>query len=263
MLTGIDHVIIACADPEAAAAELETAVGLRATGGGRHQGLGTFNRIAWLGDAYIELIGVEDRDAAARHPVTAAALHVLDERGGGFCGFALASDHLDTDAANLRAAGASIGPVVHGSRRNPDGDEVAWSAAFPERGGPDGLPFLIQHAPVGREWAPDRVAERRTLSHPLGSPALLARLDVAASDPAGLAAEFHEQLGIEFWVVTELAVSNVGPHVLRLVPIREMPVPAVVTIGAEVADLPRTVEVLGMRFDLEYVDLPLPAPNLA
>ena len=46
MPSGIDHVVIAVADPDATAAELTETVGLSFTGGGRHEGLGTFNRIA-------------------------------------------------------------------------------------------------------------------------------------------------------------------------------------------------------------------------
>ena len=69
MIRGIDHLVIACADPDAAATELESNLGLTAAGGGRHQGLGTFNRIVWLADgSYLELIGVEDREAASRTP---------------------------------------------------------------------------------------------------------------------------------------------------------------------------------------------------
>ena len=45
MLVGIDHLVIACADPDAAAADLEREVGVRAAGGGRHRALGTFNRL--------------------------------------------------------------------------------------------------------------------------------------------------------------------------------------------------------------------------
>jgi len=45
--------------------------------------------------------------------------------------------------------------------------------------------------------------------------------------------------------------------VLRLLPRREMAVPAVVTLGADVA-APRTVELLGLRFDVERVALPVP-----
>ena len=37
-----------------------------------------------------------------------------------------------------------------------------------------------------------------------------------------------------------------------------MSVPAVITLGAEV-EAPRTVELLGVRFDVERVALPVPA----
>ncbi len=50
MYVGIDHIVLACADPDAAARELEERVGLRSAGGGRHEALGTFNRLVWLGD---------------------------------------------------------------------------------------------------------------------------------------------------------------------------------------------------------------------
>ena len=66
VLLGIDHVVLAVDDPDAAAAELEAKLGLAATGGGRHEALGTFNRLVWLGDSYLELIGVFDRELAAR-----------------------------------------------------------------------------------------------------------------------------------------------------------------------------------------------------
>ena len=78
MIRGIDHLVIACADPDVAAAEFESSLGLVATGGGRHEGLGTFNRIVWLADgSYIELIGIDDADAAREQPVGAATLRAL------------------------------------------------------------------------------------------------------------------------------------------------------------------------------------------
>jgi len=87
---------------------------------------------------------------------------------------------------------------------------------------------------------------------------LLPRLDLATEDPPSSAAVLHEQLGLDFWAVADLAVADIGPHVLRLVPRSEMAVPAIVTLGAEV-ELPRTAQLLGMRFDVERVALPLPA----
>lgn len=260
MIRGIDHLVIACADPNAAATELESALGLASTGGGRHGGMGTFNRIAWLSDgSYLELIGVEDREAAQRHPVGAAVVAALDGTGGGLATYALRDDSIELSTAGLRAGASSIGPIVDGSRQRDDGETVEWWAAFPDLPlAPDAPPFLIQHALVGAEWGPDALAERARFRHPIGSPVILARIDIATADPLSSAAAFHDELGIDVRAVADLAVTDVGPHVIRFVPRREMAVPAVVTVGAEI-DAPRTAELLGVRFDVERVALPVPS----
>jgi hypothetical protein len=46
LLVRIDHVIYASADLDVAAARVQAGLGLKAAGGGRHDGLGTHNRIA-------------------------------------------------------------------------------------------------------------------------------------------------------------------------------------------------------------------------
>ena len=260
MIRGIDHLVIATVDPDAAASQLESSLGLSCTGGGRHPGLGTRNRIAWLADgSYLEFIGVEDRDAARGHPVGAAALDALDESDGGLVTYALRDDGIELGVAALRAAGSSIGAVVHGSRRRDDGELVEWSAAFPASPlSPDGPPFLIQHAYTGVEWGPEALAERARFRHAIGSPVILARIDLATEDPPTTAATLHEELAIDFWAVADLAVADIGPHVVRLVPRREMAVPAIITLGATV-EAPRTVELLGVRFDVERVELPVPS----
>jgi hypothetical protein len=258
MIRGIDHLVIACADPNAAATELESRLGLVASGGGHHRGLGTFNRIAWLADgSYLELIGVDDADAARQTPVGAAVAAILDAHGGGLATYALRDDELELTVGALPEG--TFGPVTHGSRTRDDGEVVEWWAAFPEPPlAPDGVPFLIQHAYVGAEWGRQALAERASFRHPIGSPVILARLDVATGDPPSTAATLHERLGLDLWAVADLAVADIGPHVLRLVPRREMAVPAVVTLAAEV-DAPRTMDLLGMRFDVERAELPVPA----
>ena len=264
MIRGIDHLVIACADPDAAAAELESTVGITCTGGGRHAGRGTWNRIAWLADgSYLELMGIDDPELAAQNPVGDAAVRWLAEQGDGLATYALRVDDLEATAAGLRAAGASLGPVTHGSRTRTDGELVEWWTAIPDEPlSPTASPFLIEHAYAGAEWGHEALAERARFAHPIGSPVVLARLDVAASEPASLAAELHEALGLDFWAVADLAVADVGPHVLRIVPRRETPVPAAITLGASV-DAPRTVDLLGIRFDVEHVDLPVPAAERA
>ncbi len=262
MIRGIDHLVIACPDPDAAAAELDQAVGLTATGGGRHEDFGTFNRLVWLADAYLELVGIDDRQLALAKPFGRAVAQALDERGGGLVTYALADDELELTVAALHGAGSGIGPLVRGSRRRADDELVEWWTAEPEELGPEQVPFLIQHAATGAEWSRAAIEARATFAQPLGSPAIMVRLDLATDDPPGLAGTYAEQLGLEFWAVADLAVCTVGRHTIRLVPRREMQVPAVVTLGAEV-ELPRSAPALGMRFDVEYVELPLPAPNRA
>jgi hypothetical protein len=49
----IDHVIYATADLDAASSWIEAQVGAVAVHGGRHEGLGTRNRIVPLGGGYV------------------------------------------------------------------------------------------------------------------------------------------------------------------------------------------------------------------
>jgi catechol 2,3-dioxygenase-like lactoylglutathione lyase family enzyme len=255
MISAIDHIVIGVADPDAAAEQLTEQLGVAFTAGGRHASSGTFNRLAFLGDAFLELMGVEDPALAAQGPIGAAALRAI-EGGGGFATYALLDDAIEVTVAALQAAGSSIGPVKHGTRERPDGELVEFWVAMPERLGPDAPPFLIKHAYVGEEWGAGALARRRAATHPIGSPAILTRLDLATADPVELAAEYFAQLGLEFWTVADLAVCSVGPHTIRLMPTREMEVPAAVVVGAAV-ESPRTIEALGMRFDVEPVVLPV------
>ena len=255
MAIGIDHLVIAVSDLDAAAAELEARAGLAFTAGGRHEGAGTANRIAFLADgAYLELIAVERRDEAERWPVGRATLAQLDHHGSGLATFALVDDDLDAHVEQLRANGSSIGPVTRGSRRRPDGELVEWWTAAPHGIGPGELPFLIRHAYTGTEWGPQAMAARRTFAHPLGGPAILLRLDLATEDPVGLAARYTRELALEFWAVADLAVCTIGRHTLRLVPRREMEVPAVVTLGAAL-DGPRSTLSAGLRIDVEPAEV--------
>jgi catechol 2,3-dioxygenase-like lactoylglutathione lyase family enzyme len=254
MLRGIDHIVIAVPDLDEAAAELTDGLGLAFTAGGSHPGAGSANRIAFLGEPYLELIGVEDEEAASARPIGAAAIRALAS-GGGLATYALLDDELELTAAALRANGSRLAEPQHGSRLRPDGETVEWWTATLYRLGPDQPPFLIRHARSGAEWGATALQERRAFHHPIGSPVSLVRLDIATPDPPSLAADYQRTLGLDVWSVADLAVCTVGPHTIRLVPIREMPVPAVVVVGAAV-DEPRSVDAFGMRFDVEPVAVP-------
>ena len=129
MLTGIDHLILAVDSPDDAAATVEQQLGLRSTGGGRHDALGTHNRLIWLGDSYLELMGVFDEDLAARSWWGSYVRRLLADRGVGLAGVVLASDDLAADVVGLRAGGSSLGEPQPGQRSRPDGRLVRWQAA--------------------------------------------------------------------------------------------------------------------------------------
>jgi len=219
MASGIDHLVIAVTDPDAAAAELTEKVGLAFTPGGRHPGLGTFNRIAFLGDAYLELMGVEDAAAAAGWAIGAAALRAL-ESGGGFATYGLVDDGIRATVARLQANGSGIGPVIHGSRERPDGERVEWWTASPPELGPDQPPFLIKHLSAGAEWGSEALAARRSFLHPAGTQASLVGLELAVPDPPRLAADCAVETGLEFLAIGHAATATTGRQIVRLVPAR-------------------------------------------
>jgi catechol 2,3-dioxygenase-like lactoylglutathione lyase family enzyme len=245
MPSGIDHLVIAVPDPEAAVAEVTERVGLAFTAGGQHAGLGTFNQIAFLGDAYLELMGIEDSAAAEGWAIGAAAVRAV-ERGGGFATWGLRDEAIRVTVPRLQANGSRIGPVEHGGRARPDGGVVEWLSALPPVLGPDRPPFLIQHLDDGVEWGADALAARRAFVHPLGSPAFLQRLDLPIPAPQILAGECYRDVGLEFWAVASAAVTSLGRHVIRLV--ADAPETTIV-IGAAVAS-PRSVRTLGVRFEV-------------
>jgi hypothetical protein len=256
MLHGIDHVVVAASDPDDVAQRLEDELGLAVGGGGHHQHLGTFNRIVWLADgSYLELMGVEDPEAARSWAMGQVAVEAL-AAGGGFAGYALDDRPLEPDVNVLRGYGSDIGDPVAGTRQRPDGEIVEWRTAVPPRIGPDGLPFLIEHVMTGAEWGADALAQRAHYRHPIGSPVLLVGLELAADDPAALAADYSKQLGIEMRWVGDSVVANVGNHALRLVPRHLADAPVVVRLGADAE--PRWLDLFDLRFVVERVEMPLP-----
>jgi hypothetical protein len=221
MLLGIDHLVIAVADPDAAAAELEDALGLAATGGGRHAS-GTGNRLVFLGDPYLELIGVWDRALALGHPIGAIVVRALEAGRPGLVTYALATDGARREVAALHAAGSSISEPIAGSRVRPDGQVVAWQAAFPRLLGPAEPPFLIEHELGGPEWDAAARQARAAFVHPFGGTARLVGLEIEVADPAAVAETYRREVGVALppgpGSVPGAREARVGAQVIRLVP---------------------------------------------
>jgi len=255
MLLGIDHLVIAVDDPDAAAASLEAELGLAATGGGRHA-TGTRNRLVFLGDAYLELIGVWDRGLALGHPIGAAVVRALDAGTQGLVTFALATDGARREATALRAAGSTVSEAIAGSRVREDGQVVSWHCAFPRLLGPAEPPFLIEHELAGAEWGDAARRARAAFVHPFGGTARLVGLEIAVPDPGAAAASWAAVVGVAIppgpGPIPGEREARIGEHRIRLVPLPRDTAPATeppARIGiAGTAGRHELRDLLGVRF---------------
>lgn len=121
-MIGIDHVVYAVRDLDAAAERFRREYGLGSVTGGRHAGWGTGNLIVPLGDQYVELISVVDPEEATGTVFGRAMLAFL-EGGDRPWTVVCRTDELDQIAARLDLE------VSEGSRTRPDGQVIAWRGA--------------------------------------------------------------------------------------------------------------------------------------
>ena len=103
----IDHAIWATRDLDAAAEQFERDHGLAAAGGGRHDGMGTHNRIVPLGGGYLELLAVADAGEAAGSPLGRKVIERLASVGEGWMGWAVVVDDVGPVAERLGTESAS------------------------------------------------------------------------------------------------------------------------------------------------------------
>ena len=249
MFLGLDHLVIAVTDPDDAAAQLERMLGLAATSGGRHDALGTFNRLVWFGDTYVELMGVFDRALAERSWIGEPTLRLL-AISGGLATWAIATDALEADLAALRAAGSDLGDSIAGERRRADGAVVRWRVATPYPLGPSEPPFLIEHDPASAEWTSADRAARSAWAHAIGGPVRLEVLELAVDDVNRTRQRFGRTAGLRFRPSLSGSGSrdaDVGLQIIRLRPRRGGSGSAVIRLAAPVRE-DRVVDLVGCHW---------------
>jgi Glyoxalase-like domain len=128
----VDHVIYGTQDLDVAQALIERELGLEVLPGGHHDKQGSHNRIVPLGNAYLELMAIDDREEAAASPIGQILLEKLT--GEGFIGWAVAVDDLDATAQRLGTPALTI------SREGLFGRLTGVADALNE----PTLPFFIQ-----------------------------------------------------------------------------------------------------------------------
>lgn len=251
MLLGIDHLVIAVLDLDAASDELERLVGLTAAGGGRHPALGTQNRLAWLGDTYVELVSIADRAVAEGSWLGIPTIAALDG-GGGFVTWAIATNTIDADVAALRSMGARLGDPMAGERERSDGAFVRWRLAIGDSLGPAEPPFLIEHDPVSAEWTAEDRAARAEQHHPIGGPVRLEMLELPVPDVPATVHVFGRAADLRFrpsLTGGSARDANLGRQVVRLRAAHGVLGRPVISLASAAGD-DRSVDVLGCRWSV-------------
>jgi hypothetical protein len=129
LLSKVDHLVYAAPDLEMGIKRLEDLLGVRATPGGQHPGLGTRNALIALGPStYIEIIGP---DPDQPRPVGPRRFGIDDLEAPRLVGWVAKGIELEQLVIRARRSGVALGNVISGSRKRPDGVVLSWRYTDP------------------------------------------------------------------------------------------------------------------------------------
>ncbi|HEX6511539.1 MAG TPA: VOC family protein [Chloroflexota bacterium] len=158
METRLDHVMIVVRDLERAAVTYQE-LGFRVIDGGRHTGMGTYNKIVRFGLDYLELLGVYSEEEAAQFQSRRAIMDFLRQREGAFT-YALAVRGLPADAPSGEDR----------ERKRPDGSILRWRTGYQNLMGLQPVrPFLIEWQESDEELLSRYRREGEAGGHPNGA----------------------------------------------------------------------------------------------
>jgi Glyoxalase-like domain len=186
LLARLDHLVYATPDLGVGIAAIEKLLGVRASPGGQHPGLGTRNALVALGpSSYLEIIGPDPEQPAPKGPLR---FGIDDLKAPRIVTWVAKGTELEQVARAAAEHGVKLGPVIPGSRRRPDGVVLAWRYTDPNTVVADRIvPFLI-------DWG--------TSPHPSASAARGATLvDIRAEHPdAARVRQMLDVLGLDLRV---------------------------------------------------------------
>jgi hypothetical protein len=130
VLAQVDHLVYATPDLQLGIDTAEKLFGVRATPGGQHPGQGTRNALIALGPAsYLEIIGP---DPDQPKPAGPRRFGIDDLTAPHLLTWVAKGKALEKFAAAARAQGVSLGAVIPGSRKRPDGVVLSWTYTDPQ-----------------------------------------------------------------------------------------------------------------------------------
>lgn len=128
-LAQVDHLVYATPDLDLGVETIERLLGIRATSGGQHPGLGTRNALVALGPStYLEIIGP---DPAQPKPAGPRRFGIDGLKEPRLIGWVAKGTALEALVARARRRGVPLGEVMSGSRRRPDGVMLSWRFTDP------------------------------------------------------------------------------------------------------------------------------------
>jgi hypothetical protein len=196
LLTRIDHLVYATPDLQLGITTIEQRLGVTATPGGQHPGLGTRNALVALGpSSYLEIIGPDPDQPKPSGP---RRFGIDDLKAPRFVRWVVKSNDLAAVSENAAKAGITLGKVTSGGRRRPDGVVLSWRYTDPATVVADGLvPFFI-------DWG--------TSPHPALTAAKGATLlDLRAEHPeAPRVQKMLDQLGLDLRVSHAAAAAIIA-----------------------------------------------------
>ncbi len=187
MATGIDHIVIAVRDLDAAVADY-TAAGFTVTPGGEHTNGETHNAlIAFADGTYFEIIAWKNPDAAT----DTVWLRRL-QAGEGFADYALRTADLEVEIARLRDEGLDAPDPTPGGRMRPDGQAVEWQTLRIDPARHPSLPFYCHST----NDITLRVPSGQAAVHANGVTGI-GKVFIGVADLEGAAADYRIVAGIE------------------------------------------------------------------
>jgi len=142
VLARIDHLVYATPDLTTGIDRIEQILGVRASPGGQHPGMGTRNALVALGPScYLEIIGPDPDQPAPEKP---RSFGIDDLKAPRLVRWVAKGTDLEQMARDAAGHGVQLGDVISGSRRRPDGVVLTWRYTDPRTVVADGIvPYFI------------------------------------------------------------------------------------------------------------------------
>ena len=142
LLAQIDHLVYATPDLDLGVKTVDMLLGVRATPGGQHPGMGTRNALVALGPtSYLEIIGP---DPDQPKPAGPRRFGIDDLKAPHVIGWVAKSRDLESVSAKAAASHIPLGAIIPGSRKRPDGVVLTWRYTDPNIVAADRLvPYFI------------------------------------------------------------------------------------------------------------------------